>query len=395
MTNSSDTALLKVPAETQSDGKAKSTRKPASRSGQIIPRGKNYLVRIYLGRDENGKRKYSNKSIKTGRKNAEKYLTKALRDKDLGIFVEPTAETVSQFLTKWLATIAKPRVSQRTFEGYEWQIEQAKTVLGSIRLSALRSQDIQAFYASLSTSQARHVHAPLRSAFSQAVRWHLIHSNPCDAVELPRHQAKEMYAFSRDEAARFLAIEDKHRTLFAFLLLTGARPSEALALRWSDIDFTHATASIQRTLQWHKGKGAGWYFAETKTRRSRRSVPLPSGLVQQLKDHRIKQAEELLQLGVRSELCFTNEIGNPILLGNLAKRNLRRVLAKAKLPATVTLYSLRHSCASLLLQAGVHPKVVQERLGHASITLTLDTYSHIAPGMQESATEQLERMLYG
>lgn len=173
------------------------------------------------------------------------------------------------------------------------------------------------------------------------------------------------------------------------------RPSEALALRWSDIDFDRANATIQRTLQWNKGKGAGWYFAETKTRRSRRSIPLPATLVQQLKDHRIKQAEELLQLGIRSELAFTNEIGNPILLGNLHKRNLRRILSKAKLPAKVTLYTLRHSCASLLLQAGVHPKIVSERLGHASVTLTMDVYSHVLPGMQEEATAQLERMLYG
>src|SRR5437879_1060069 len=113
-----ETSETQVPA-TLDSARPKPLRKRPSRPGQIIQRGKNYLVRIHLGRDESGKRKYSNKTIKTGRKNAEKYLTKALRDKDLGIFVEPSVETVSTFITRWLKTTAKSRVSERTLDGYE------------------------------------------------------------------------------------------------------------------------------------------------------------------------------------------------------------------------------------------------------------------------------------
>ena len=128
---------------------------------------------------------------------------------------------------------------------------------------------------------------------------------------------------------------------------------------------------------------------------SRRGIPIPGALVQQLKEHRAAQAEALLKLGVRTDLVFSNSGGTPILRRNLVRRFFKPALKEAKLPIDLSLYSLRHSCASLLLQAGVHPKVVAERLGHSSTRLTLDVYSHTVPTMQEDATAQLERMLYG
>ena len=385
-------------------------RKPVStRAGQIIPRGKHFLVRIYLGRGANGVRNYSNKTIKTGRKNAEKYLTKALRDKDLGVFVEPGKETVSEFLARWLTTTAKSRVSERTLDGYESILSHATSNFGNVRLSALRASDIQGCYAKLTPSNAKHLHAPLRSALNQAVRENLIHANPALSVTLPRHRAKEMIAFSRDEATRLMAVEtitrtegkrtvtaeNRYRVLFAFMLSTGVRPSEAFAIRWQDLDLEKATASITRTLQWHKGKGKGFYFDEPKTKGSRRSVPLPASLVQQLREHRAKQAQELLALGIRTDLVFSNSEGMPLLRRNVIKRHYKPALRAAGLPTDARLYDLRHTCATLLLAAGVHPKVVSERLGHSDVTLTLNVYSHVLPGMQEGATAQLERMLYG
>jgi integrase len=420
MTTATEAALSKVAADMTEQANAiaadvrsqqteKQARKPASRSGQIIPRGKNFLVRIYLGRDGQGKRQYSNKTIKTGRKNAEKYLTKALRDKDLGVFVEPGKETVSEFLERWLKTTAKARVSERTLDGYEAILSHAKTELGTGRLSALRASDIQACYAKLTPSNAKHLHAPLRSALNQAVRENLIHSNPALSVTLPRHRAKEMIAFSRDEAARLMAVEtitrterdrevtaeNRYRVMFAFMLTTGVRPSEAFAIRWQDLDLEKATASITRTLQWHKGKGKGFYFDEPKTKGSRRSVPLPASLVQQLREHRAKQGQELLALGIRTDLVFSNSEGMPLLRRNVIKRHYKPALRAAGLPTEARLYDLRHTCATLLLAAGVHPKVVSERLGHSDVTLTLNCYSHVLPGMQQDATAQLERMLYG
>jgi len=167
-------------------------------------------------------------------------------------------------------------------------------------------------------------------------------------------------------------------------------------LKWTDLDFETGRVTIQRTLQRHSKKlGGGWYFEDTKTKMSRRAVPLPPGLLQQLREHRASQAEALLKLGIRTDLIFATSEGTPILRRNLVRRHFKPTLIKAKLPNNFSLYGLRHTCATLLVQAGTHPKVVAERLGHSSTALTMDVYSHVVPGMQTEATAQLERLLYG
>ena len=153
---------------------------------------------------------------------------------------------------------------------------------------------------------------------------------------------------------------------------------------------------MRRTLVWRKG--GGWYFGEPKTSRSRRTIPIPRSLVNELADHRRKQVESRLRKGAdyqNNDLVFASGEGTPILLRNLVRRHFQPVLTHARLSPTLRLYDLRHSCATLLLSAGENPKVVSERLGHASIVLTLDTYSHVLPSMQQAATEKLERILYG
>jgi integrase len=380
-------------------------------AGQIIRRSKKtWLVRMYLGRGADGKEKYQNKTIKGVKKDAQTWLTDALRKKDLGIPTFQSKISVSDYIDEWLKTIAKPRVSETTYRGYESQLNHVKNALGKTRLTMLRAQDIQKLYSTLTAPVAKHVHAPLSSALLQAVKWHLIHSNACDAVDLPRHKAGEVQALTRDEASRLMAVErftrtegnrtvtveNRYRVLFAFLLDAGCRPSEAFGLKWSDLDFESGRVTIQRTLQWHsKKRGGGPYFEETKTKTSRRSVPLAAGTLRQLREHRAAQAEALLKLGVRTDLVFATSEGTPITRRNLVRRHFKPLLKAAKLPNNLTLYCLRHSCATMLLQANVHPKVVSERLGHASIRITLDIYSHVLPGMQDEATAQIERMLYG
>lgn len=363
-------------------------------AGQIIKRGDNiWMARIYLGRTAEGKRQYQNQTIHGTKRDAQKWLNDALTKKDLGIPTFQTKVSVGEYLATWLETVAKPRVSEQTFSNYKWLLDRVIAKLGKTKLSQLRAEDIQRYYGTQPTSTARHIHAPLRSALSQAVKWHLIYSNPCDSVELPRHKAREMQALTREEATRLLGVPSKHACLFAFLVTTGARPSEALGLKWTDIDLDRATVTIQRTLQWHIA--GGFYFAETKTKGSRRTIPLPATLVEQLKAHRASQAEALLKIGIRTDLVFANSAGAPIMRKNLVRRHFKPALETAALPSTLSLYCLRHTCASLLLQAGTHAKVVAERLGHSSTMLTLDVYSHVAPGMQSEATACIERMLYG
>ncbi|HEX8177253.1 MAG TPA: site-specific integrase [Pyrinomonadaceae bacterium] len=207
-----------------------------------------------------------------------------------------------------------------------------------------------------------------------------------------------MKAFHPKEAERFLNVAkaNEHGVIFAFALATGMRPEEYLGLKWSDVDLQQGTAVVRRVLI--RRKGGGWYFGEPKTSRSRRTVPLPATLVKVLATHRRKQMAARLKAGTayqNNDLVFATSHGTPHNSRNLAQRQFLAILKSAKLALDFRLYDLRHSCATLLLVAGENPKVVSERLGHASVVLTLDTYSHVLPTMQEAASQKLERMLFG
>jgi integrase len=380
--------------------------KRARRTGQIIKRGENkHLVRISLGSDPaTGKRRYHNHTVRGTRKDAQKYLNATLRDIDLGTFVEPSAQSLNTFLDHWLKSVAKPRVGERTGEDYESILNRyVRGSLGDKRLSHIRPLDIQRCYGELlarglSARVVRYAHAVLRSALKQAVKWGMLSRNPADLVELPKMTRKEMRHLSQEEAARFqkALTGTPYRSVFIFALVTGTRPEEYTALQWKDVDLKRGTATIQRVLIRHR-KGGGWYFAEPKTGKSRRTIPLPASMVRDLTEHRRLQNEARLEAGQHwenNDLVFCTEAGTPLSMHNLTQRHFKPALKRAGLSEEIRLYDLRHSCASLLLAAGENPKVVSERLGHASITLTLDTYSHVLPHLQISASEKLEKMIF-
>lgn len=183
--------------------------------------------------------------------------------------------------------------------------------------------------------------------------------------------------------------------IFSFALATGMRVQEYLGLQWKDISFERGTAVVQRAVIRHRA-GGGWHFSQPKTSKSRRTIPLPHTIFSDLKRYKIQQSESRLQLGSgwqNNDLVFPSEIGTPLNPPNIT-RHFKRILRKANLRTSTRLYDLRHTTATLLLQAGVNPKVVSERLGHSTITLTLDIYSHVLPNMQREATDQLEQMIF-
>ena len=276
--------------------------------------------------------------------------------------------------------------------------------LGEMKLSDIKILTVQKVYseiqeAGLSPRTIQYVHTVFSMALKKAVELGSILNNPCDFAELPKQTNKETKAFSPEQAKKFLdaANENKHSLIFEIALASGMRPEEYLALQWKDISFDKGTASVQRALVWHR-KGGGFAFCEPKTKKSRRTIPLPKSIVPKLKKHRKEQLERRLKLGEawnNYDLVFTSEIGTPLNARNLYQRHFVKILESAKLhEQNFVLYSLRHSCATLLLSAGENPKVVAERLGHTSVKMTLDTYSHVLPDMQESATDRLEAMLY-
>ena len=371
-------------------------------AGQIYKRGdRTWQVRIFMGRDAKGKQMFHRKTVHGNKKDAERYLTAARREVDLGTFVEPAAMTINEYLDRWLRDAARPRVSRRTADGYAGLLDRyLRTPLGHKRLDKLQPLDIQKVYGEmlargLSARVVRHAHSALHNALKQSVKWGLLSRNPSDLVELPKVLHKERRVLSPEEAQQFLEAANvmQHGLIFEFALLTGMRPEEYLALQWADIDLARGTAQVRRALVRHN---KSWSFEEPKTARSRRTVFLPAPLLKKLSTHKRRQAEDRLKVGAAWQafnLVFCSEQGTPHSIPNLTYRYFRPILTKAELPQ-IRLYDLRHSCATLLLIAEENPKVVSERLGHSTIVLTLDTYSHVLPTMQQKATAKLEKMLY-
>ncbi|PYS21337.1 MAG: site-specific integrase [Acidobacteria bacterium] len=370
-------------------------------AGQIVKRGKrSWQVKIFMGRDANRKQKFHRKTIHGTKKDAQRYLNGVLRQMDLGIFVEPTTTSLEDYVKRWLRDAARPRVSSRTADGYKALLDRyIVPPLGHQRLDRIQPLDIQEVYgqmqgSGLSARVVRHTHAALHNALKQAVKWGLLSRNPSDFVELPKVPHKEYRVLSPEEAARFLkvAATKPHGLIFELALWTGMRPEEYLALQWSDIDLSKGTARIRRALVRHKKTVQ---FEEPKTARSRRTVYLPQPIAQKLKAHKRKQAAEKLKFkGTWGpyDLVFCSVEGTPLSIPNLTYRYFRPILTAAGLPQ-IRLYDLRHSCATLLLVAEENPKVVSERLGHSTVVLTLDTYSHVIPTMQQAATARLEKLI--
>jgi integrase len=305
--------------------------KKVRRQGQIIERGDNkHLVRVYLGTDETtGKRRYHNHTVRGTKKDAQRYMNGVLRELDLGTFVEPAGETLNAYLDHWLEAAAKPRLRERTYDDYVALLRRyVREPLGGKKLSHLRPLDIQKLYSAmqergLSPRIVRYTHAVLSSSLKQAVRWGMLTRNPATLVQLPKQTRTEMRALSGEEAAQFLKAlaESRHAVLFKFALATGMRPEEYLALQWKDIDLVQGTATVQRALVWKKG--GGWRFDEPKTARSRRTVPLPQTLARDLREHRLRQNEERLQLGSEweaNDLVFCTATGTPLNPQNLTAR---------------------------------------------------------------------------
>jgi integrase len=374
-------------------------------AGQIINRGeRTWLVRVFLGRDPHtGRRRYHNHTVKGTKKDAQRYLNGVLREIDMGSFVEPSKMTLNGYLDHWLETATRPRVREQTFYSYESLLEKhVRPKLGDRRLSLLTPMEIQDLYtrileAGLSARTVRYTHAVLSSALKQAVKWRMLSQNPASYVDLPRLKKTEMKAFSPEEAECFLkaASADRWGTLFEFALTTGMRPGEYLALQWKDVDLKAGTATVRRALV--RRKNGSWMFEEPKTDRSRRTIPLPPSVVASLVQHKRQQAEKRLAKGPaykNRDLVFATSTGQPLDQINLSRRHFKPTLKVAGLSTTFRIYDLRHSCATLLLAAGENPKVVSERLGHASVALTLDIYSHVLPSMQQQAAERLEAILF-
>jgi len=379
--------------------------------GSIVKRGKNsWSVIVDLGRDPvTGKRRRAWQSVKGSKREAERLLTQLLHQRDQGIDVLPGKLTLGEYLERWLRDYAEPNTAAKTYRNYQDVVRRHLIpALGSLPLTKLRPQHIQAHYSQalqggrlngkggLSGRSVLRHHQVLHTALRHAVRWQLIASNPADAVEAPRGERHEIHTVGPEEVRALLAAADKTPlgTLIELAVMTGLRQGEMLGLRWEDVDLDAGTLHVRQVCQWLPGQG--FAFKAPKTAGSRRAVALAPETVRRLRQHRARQAEEKLALGAAYAdhgLVFATPLGTPLDPANL-RRAWTRIVRDADV-GHLRFHDLRHSHASLLLQNGVHPKIVSERLGHSGVGITLDIYSHVLPNLQAEAAAGLERLLAG
>jgi integrase len=290
-------------------------------------------------------------------------------------------------------------VRPSTFERHEQIIRMhIKPALGRVGLKHLTPAHVRGLITGkleigLAPATVRKIHSTLHKALSQAVSDGLIPRNAAD-VKAPRPAPKEMRPLSEGEARTFLdaARGDRFEALYVLAISTGLRRGELLGLRWDDVDLERGTLRVGRALVREGGRHA---VGETKTRRGRRQVNLTSRTVTALRAHRTRQLEEKIRLAGLYEnrgLIFATQKGTPVNPENLVKRSFKPLLERVGLPE-IRFHDLRHTCATLLLGQGVHPKLVQELLGHATIAMTLDTYSHYLPSMGNQAAGAMEDAL--
>ena len=377
--------------------------------GHIQKRSKDsWTVVVDMGRDPiRGKRRQVWRSVKGTKRDAQALLVQLLHQRDVGTEQLPGKVTVAEFFRRWLKEYAASNVAPATLLQYQWAANRhIIPALGGLALTKLRPTHIQSLYTEklqrgradgrggLSAKSVLHIHRLLREVLAHAVRWQVLSWNADDAVAPPRAERCEPPMLSPEAARRLLAVAEdgSYGALVHVAVMTGMRRGEILGLRWEDVDLDGSVLHVRQAAQWLPGKG--WTFRQPKTAKSRRPIALAQPTVQVLRQHRLVQLEERLALGeayADRDLVFATSVGAPI--GNTGLRRVWKRIAKASGHLTLTFHDLRHLHASLLLLEGANPKVVSERLGHSSVSMTLDVYSHIMPNLQTEAAEGLGRLL--
>jgi integrase len=322
------------------------------------------------------------------------------RQHEQGAPVVPDRQTVAHYLKDWLEGCKPPALEYSTYAGYEQYVRlHLIPAFGSTKLGQLTPQQVQRLYRDKlaqgkSTTTVRHIHACLHRALEDAVRFGLVQRNVADLVKAPQFHKHPMQVYTPEQARKLLETAKGMRleALYVLALSTGMREGELLGLKWREVDIDAGSIQIQQTLK-VAGQGKR-VFGKPKTAGSRRKIMLTRTGVAALRAHRSRQLEERLQSPAwhDNDLVFANTVGNALDPTNLYRYDYKPLLRRAGLPL-IRLHDLRHTAATLLLLSGVHPKVVSEMLGHSSVNITLNLYSHVLPDMQASATNAMEQLL--
>lgn len=352
--------------------------------------------------DETGKRRRKwHTFATTSKRKAEEECSRLIAAMTTGRYVEPTKQTIAEFLDEWLEFV-RPSVSPKTHERYAELCR--KTIvpqIGAVVLSKVRTDRIDAALSKMLTAGRRgasgglsprtvgHARRVLIKALGQAVTWGRLLSNPATATTPPKVGRAKMIAYDATQTAALLDAMRPTRMFVPVLLavMCGLRRGEVAALRWGAVDLDGKSLAVVESAE---QTAAGVEYKEPKSGRAR-TVALSATVVAELRAHRARQAEEMLRLGLRPDAAafvVAQADGSPLQPRSITHEWVRLV-SKTALPR-IRFHDLRHSHASQMLAAGVHPKIASERLGHSTIAITLDLYSHVMPGMQADAAEQVD-----
>ena len=367
--------------------------------GHITKRGDSWTAIVDLPPDPaTGKRRQKRITERT-RREVERQVAALIQAGQTG-FTDAGKLTVRAYFDRWLETTA-PTLRAVTVRRYRDLVRlHIVCVIGNTPLAKLTAADVQRLYADrlklLSPTTVRYVHAVLHHALDDAVKWGLLVRNVADAVEPPQKARTEMRVWNLVDLGHVFhaAADDPFEALWRLAIYTGMRRGELLALKWSDLDLDAGALSVQRSLG--RGRTSRLEEGEPKSRSGRRRIALSLSVVDSLRRHRVRQVEHRLTAGDAYEdrgYVFANETGGH-LHPNTLYRRFHKLTERADVPA-IRFHDLRHTSATLLLAKGVQGKIVQERLGHANIAMTLDLYSHVTADMQRQAADALEAAITG
>ncbi len=365
-----------------------------------------FVVDVSAGQ---GRRQVRRRGFET-KKAAQEALTQLLTEMRSGAWVEPSKQTLAEYLVEWTETI-KSTVRESTHFSYGRNIRlHVIPRIGQIPLQEVDAGVLNSLYAELlrdghrtkpgglAPRTVRYIHTILHRAFRDATRWGRLSRNIADAADPPRGGPRvEIVTWSAESVGRFLKQSrhegDSYVAAWELIATTGMRRGEALGLRWADVDLDEAVLAIRQTVVTvnHEVR-----YGTPKTKAGNRRIDLDLRTIAALRAHRKRQNEERLLIGTgwrENDLVFCKVDGEPLHPDHFSREFVRRV-ARWQFPK-LSLQGLRHTWATLALKAGVHPKVVQERLGHSTIAITLDTYSHVTAGMQADAAATVAEIIAG
>ena len=365
-----------------------------------------FQARYEMGRGEDGKRIRKAKYFKK-KKEAQEWLAEIRGDVKNDVYIEPLKMTVAQWMDLWLKEYKKNHVKPKTYLNYRQNCGcHIMPLLGGQSLQGLRCETVQKFINALSNEKKLHprtvrmIHMILHSALEQAAVNEIILKNPAKKVKLPRIEKNEIKVLSVSQQNQFIqAAKNTYQgEIFILILATGLRIGEALALTWDDVNLEKNTLRVNKTLYEIKDyddPNSAWHMetGTTKTKSSERTIPLLPGVAAMLKSLRHKAAVIALP---PDAYVFKSGTNNP-LSGSDVRRKFRRLLRRAGFDETdiksLHIHCLRHTFATRGLERGIELKVMQELLGHSSLTLTADLYTHVLPNKKMTSIMKLKNTI--